>query len=175
MKSKILIILLIISLAVNAGIIASMAFHANAIRRFVRGEPFEMKHNPIVRSIERKMGLSKIQTDEVNKIMSQAMEEVKPLRQQIMEKRKELIPVLTSDKIDKGREKKLLDEIFVLQRQVEEKTIDNMAMIRQKMTPEQKQKMDKFVEKRMDMFSPPPPLHEMRGCDTCSPPPPKKK
>jgi len=167
MKNKILIIVLILSLAVNAGIIISMAFHVNAIRKFVRGEPFEMKRNPIVRNIERKMGLSKIQTEEINKIMSQAMEDVKPLRQQIMEKRKELMAMLSGDKIDPNKKKKLLDDIFALQRQVEEKIIDNMVSIRQKMTPEQRQKMNKFFDKRMDMFSPHMPPHQMRGCDTC--------
>ncbi len=105
--------------------------------------------------------------------MSQAMEDVKPLRQQIMQKRKELMAMLSGDKIDQNKKKKLLDDIFTLQRQVEEKIIDNMVSIRQKMTPEQRQKMNRFFDKRMDMFSPHMSPHQMHGFDTC--PPPTKK
>jgi len=75
-----------------------------------------------------------------------------PLRKNLNEKRKELFVMAKSGKIDEKKKQNLLKEMSSLQMQIEGMSLDNIVRIRNVLTPEQAEKMNKSFEKIESKF-----------------------
>lgn len=154
MKSKIMVIVLIISLAINIGVVSMVLYRRVTVKRFWGRGPTVMGRMHTPRPLHRKLGLTKEQEEKIIKFKEETEKNIFPLRKSLYEKRKELFAMVKSGKIDEKKKQKLLQEVSSLQMQIESITLDDIVRIRNVMTPEQIEKMNKLFSKVEQGYGP---------------------
>jgi len=151
MEKKWIVLLIIISLSFNIGTVSIVSYHMMMRKRLAEemGSPGDMRSN----FMQKKLGISKEQTQQIDSIFSETQKNILPFRKQIDEKKKEMFTMVKNGKIDEGKKEKLLAEISGLQMQIERKMLDSIIETRSKMTSEQREKFDKFFNNPQPRFS----------------------
>lgn len=141
MKTKILTILLIISLGINVGVIFAFGFRG---RRAPRLRP-EFRRERLQRSLDL--------TDEQNQMFEKYRKELNnqlaPLREKIHQKRRELLALLKADTIEEEKVNAVLAEIANLQAEIEKNVVHHSIKIRKMLTPEQQKKFITVLEQQL--------------------------
>lgn len=143
MKTKLLIILLVISLGINAGVIFAFGFrhwHAKRLRPEFRRERLQL---------QRSLDLSEEQNQLFEKYRKELNNQLSPLREKIRQKRRELLGLLKTEEIDEEKIDKLLSEIAELQSEIEKTVVRHSIQIRKILTPAQQKKFIGFLEQQL--------------------------
>lgn len=128
MKDRIILILLIISLAMNAGIIGTMIFKRAQFQRDFRNRmPDEFKP----------MNLNEEQQMQLRSMADAFRDDNDSLFSEIHMKRVHLTELLRQEEVDSQTICTLIDEIALIQAQSEKKMILNIQKVKSILTPEQ--------------------------------------
>ncbi|OGS34359.1 MAG: hypothetical protein A2293_16990 [Elusimicrobia bacterium RIFOXYB2_FULL_49_7] len=152
MKNKVMIILFVVSLAFNFGVLGAIGFHWFMERQSDRcapggpGGPGGLgswhKHR-----MEKRLGLTKEQSEAMDKNFKEFQASVEPLRTDIHKKRTELFALLqTTASYDSTVEDKV-NAIALQQAEIEKKAIQNAIKTKAILTPEQQKKFNGFMGK----------------------------
>lgn len=151
MKKKLVITVLVLSLGLNLGIIITFGHHWLTKREFRRGpEESSWRKN----KMKKELNL----TDEQVKFMEQDRQiidkEVRPIKEELQKKRKELFALLDVDNMDKAKIDQMINDLAQLQIKMEKTVIGHLITMRQHLTPDQQKKL-KVIMQRGFMKMPP--------------------
>jgi Spy/CpxP family protein refolding chaperone len=135
MKSKALLIALIISLGINVGVIGTVAY------RLIEGRTFRShlreqlwKHSPL----RHELHLTDEQLEEMDRMREQIGGIIQPLRERLRDKRLELIGMLRAGEPDREALDALSREIADLQSEIGLVVFDHLLEMRTVLTEEQR-------------------------------------
>lgn len=163
MKSKVLTIILILSLGLNLGILATFSHHWLNKRDFKKG-PGE--NNRLKRKMQKELNLTDAQVDFMEQDRQNIDQEIKSIRKELRKKRIELFTMLDAEPVDSAKADKLIDTISSLQAKIEKTVVGHLVTMKKNLTPEQQQKFRAIMPKG---FMAPPP--DMPGKDRHEGPP----
>jgi Spy/CpxP family protein refolding chaperone len=161
MKTKIIIIILIVSLGINVGIIIRVVQHRQYMENFDRREhfippsfpPSEREHFPsppkhdLEKSLlSRTLKLNNKQINAIEEMHLKTNSKIDPVTRLLDLKRKELIGLLKEDNLDKVKADTLFKEISALQSKIEFYLFENMCQMKEILTPLQQQKFFELLQ-----------------------------
>ena len=165
MSNKVLVIILIVSVAINLATVVTLGFRWLSDTR-----PTPFMHRPYERRAEvchhilaREIGLEKAQVEQLNKMREEMSGIMQPIQREIMLRRHELISLLKQADPDTARAAELLKEISLLQTEHERRAFDVFMRVKEILTPEQQARLESimnvFIEQcpMPDRPCPPPP------------------
>ena len=163
MDKKVLIIILIISVAINAATLFTFGYfwwtrHASVERQELSHRP-HMRHDWQHTRIARDLDLSKKQIEEIKKMNEEMRKEMWPVREELFTKRQELMSLIRDNGPDSMRVDKLLKEIAAVQAEHETKIFYRMLKMREILTPEQREQLGGLLHRFMEEGRPPEPHH----------------
>lgn len=150
MNTKLLKILLILSLGFNLGIVITFGHHWLMRKEFKKWPEESSRHKKFM---HKTLGL----TDEQAKLMDNNREslekEIFPLKEELKKKRLELASLLDADTVDNSKIETLTADISLLQMKIEKNVINNSINIRKILTIEQQKKFKAFLKKGFQNMS----------------------
>lgn len=163
MDKKVLIIILVISVAINAATLFTFGYfwwtrHASVERRELLQRP-HMAHDWQHMRIARDLDLSKKQVEEIKRMNEEMRKEMWPMREELFKKRQELMSLLRENGPDSMRVDQLLKEISAMQAEHETKIFYRMLKMREILTPEQREQLGGLLHRFMEEGRPPEPHH----------------
>ena len=159
MNQKVIPIILIISLAVNLMMVTAIAvFFFTNHPRSPSGEPVApwalQGHDWHKSHLKERLDLTPAQIDAFNKQQEVIREMSKPVAEELMKKRRELIELLKDPDADSARADQIFQEIVTLQTQLETMVFHNMAKMKDILTPQQRAELMRMIEKRHPSMPP---------------------
>ncbi len=157
MDKKVLVIILIISVAINLATVFTFGYfwwtRHTIEREFGPGSRMmhEWQHSRIVRELE----LSGDQIEEIRKANEEMRSAVRPLREELFKKRQELMSVLREKEPDRALAEVLLNEIAELQAQHEKQIFERLLMMKNILTPQQQEKLGSLLHTLLEEGRPP--------------------
>ena len=163
MDKKVLVIILVISVAINAATLFTFGYfwwtrHVRPERRELVEQP-HMMHDWQHTRIARNLDLSKEQIDEIKKMNEEIRSEMWPIREELFQKRQELMSLLRENEPDSMRVDRLLKEIAAMQAEHEAMIFHRMLKMREILTPEQREQLGGLLHRFMEQGRPPEPPH----------------
>jgi Spy/CpxP family protein refolding chaperone len=159
MKNKILTIILILSLGLNLGVLATFGRHWINRKEFRKG-PGE--NNWIKKKIKKELNLTDAQVAFMEQDRKNIDQEIKSIRKELRNKRVELFTMLDAEPVDSAKADKLIDTISSLQSKIEKTVVGHLLAMKKNLTPEQQQKFKTIMPKG---FMAPPPNQSGPGKD----------
>lgn len=162
MKSKILTILLVISLSLNIGIGLTMGYHWWKMKEFKGSR----RHESHEHFMQKKLSLTSEQIKQMDSSREKTRIEIMPLRNELRQKRMALFTLIRDEKASEPKINKILTEISDLQMKIEKKVISEAINSRKILTAEQRKIMDELFEKGLNnnrKMRPGPPRPDERG------------
>jgi len=165
MSRKLLIIILLISVAINLAAVFTIGFYWREVRshkRDIQPRWMERIQNWHESPLRRELNL----TDEQLKTLSTNQQEMRqkmlPYRQELFAKRKELMELLKETEPNKAQADSLFKEIVALQMELEAHVFENLWRVRSMLTPEQRERLEALFHELFETRRPPePPPHHM--------------
>jgi Spy/CpxP family protein refolding chaperone len=163
MDKKVLVIILVISVAINAATLFTFGYfwwtrHSRFERPELLNQPhvmYDWQHTRIARNLN----LSKEQIEEIKKMNEEIRSEMWPIREELFKKRQELTSLLREKEPDSMRVDRLLKEIAAMQAEHENKVFHRILKIREILTTEQQEQLGGLLHKFMEECRPPEPPH----------------
>lgn len=163
MKTKIMVILLVLSLAFNLGIIVTFGYHKLSRRDFRK----EFDRAGGYRNRMQKMfNLSEEQVRFMEQDREEAQKEIKPIMDELQKKRAELFALLNADNIDNTKVEKLINDIALLQVKIEKNVVSHLIKVRKNLTPEQQEKFKAIIPKGFMKMPPEEPNRDIHNRNT---------
>lgn len=144
MRKKITIIVLILSLGLNLGILATIGRHWFNKREFRKG-PGE--NSWLKRKMQKELNLTEAQVSIMEQDRKNISQEIKSIKEELKSKRIELFTLLDADPVDSVKVDKLIDTISLLQAKIEKTVVGHLAAMKKNLTPEQRQKFKAMMPK----------------------------
>jgi Spy/CpxP family protein refolding chaperone len=146
MNSKALVIALIVSIGINVGVIGTVAYRLIEGRQF-RSHLHERlwRHSPLKRDLK----LTDEQLDEMDRMREEMREKVRPLREQLGDRRRELIDLLRADEPDRSKLDPLAGEIADLQSELGLSIFEHLLEMREILSEEQREKILELFEREL--------------------------
>lgn len=152
MMSKTLILLLIVSLAVNLAAALTFGYYwwsekhntRETVGRWGMDKP-DVKPD----ILRRRLDLSKEQVERIEKERRALASEMRSLRLESSRARRELMALLEDEDIDRGRADSLLSEVASLQAEIERKVFEHLAEMKGVLTPEQREHLLHLLQRRL--------------------------
>jgi Spy/CpxP family protein refolding chaperone len=160
MKSKGLLIALIVSLGLNLGAAGIFAYRTFSRDRF----------KPPFHSLKKELNLSKEQIDSITVRMEASFQQTEPIREELDEKRAQMLALLKEPELDTIKVNVLFSQVAELQTQLEKRMFTDLFEVKDLFTPEQQTKFFEMVKK--NMFRGRGPLPPMMPPGRENPPPP---
>jgi Spy/CpxP family protein refolding chaperone len=158
MSKKLIVIILIISVAINIATLCTFGFFW--FTRHRQNEPFHFhppgniknwaKH-PIARDLE----LTQEQLLEMQKMRDEMEMDAAHLRADLYKKRQELMDMLKQDEINDAKVDTIINEISNLQAQHEKKIITGFRRIKDILTQEQQERLGEILHEALEEHKPP--------------------
>ncbi len=153
MKTKVLIVVLIVSLALNVGFACMvLGRHLGVKRMFQRGPELGMMRGPGTHPFFKKLGITKEQETQLAKLREETEKAIAPISKDMREQRGKLFKMVKEGKINDAQKKEIIAKISGFQAKLDEIIIDSMIKSRAILTPEQLEKMDKTLGKFDENF-----------------------
>ncbi len=169
MSKRILIIILLISVAINLAAVFTIGFYwweARSHKRDMRPPWGVNTHDWQASPLSDKLDLTEEQIQALNKNQQEMRQKMLPYRQELFAKRKELMELLKETEPNREKADSLFREVVALQMELEGHIFDNLWYVRSILTPTQREKLEALMHELFEARRPPePPLHPM-------PPPP---
>lgn len=137
MKPRGLIVILVISLALNLG--ALLAFGYLLLRKQPAASGEENLESCCY-------GLSKEEFEEISTLEKRMLERNEPLKEQLSSKRRELLLLLREPGLDTAKRDSILRQIVELQVRLELSSFDYLRELKATLPPENQEKLIKLVE-----------------------------
>lgn len=150
MKSKLLMVLLILSLGFNIGFMATFGHHWLMKKEFANCPKENSWHKA---KVKKMLNLTDEQVQVMEKDRKELQYVINPIREELKNKRTELFNLLDTDNIDKAKLEKLIAEISSLQMAIEKNVIEHSINIRKNLTPEQQKKFKTFLKKGFEKMA----------------------
>ncbi len=143
MKDKVILIIMIVSLAFNLGVLAMFGTF------IVRGYLFHHQGPPIEEDMKRRLDLTPEQEKELKEIRGEMHDEIKPLREEMEKKRREAFNLLQEPELNTEKRDRLFAEIGGLQVQIEMAMFNHLHRIKGELTLEQQEIFLDTMEERI--------------------------
>jgi len=150
MKTKVLLILLIISVGLNLGVLIEHG-HYWMMRREFAVRKDGLQH---AKRLQKKLNLTEDQVKLVAADHDKMVKIIDPIKEQLKAKRIELMTILAADNVDEAQANKLIGDISALQMKLEKTVLDNAINMRKNLTPEQQKKFKEMLHKDFDNTTP---------------------
>jgi len=150
MKTKVLLILLIISVGLNLGVLIEHG-HYWMMRREFAAKKDGLQHS---KRLQKKLNLTEAQVKLLAADHEKMEKIVDPIKNELRAKRTELMGILAAENVDEAKANALIGQISALQSKLEKIVLDNAINMRKNLTPEQQKKFKELLHKDFDM--PPP-------------------
>jgi Spy/CpxP family protein refolding chaperone len=163
MDKRVLVIILAISVAINAATLFTFGYfwwvrHSDPRRQELLRRP-HMMHDWQHTRLAVDLDLSENQIEEIMKINEDMRNSMWPMREELFKKRRELMSLLKDSEPDRRRADSLLKEIAALQVQHDEQMFDRLVRIRNILTPEQQEQLGGLLHRFIEEGRPPEPPH----------------
>jgi Spy/CpxP family protein refolding chaperone len=143
MKDKVILIIMIVSLAFNLGVLAM--FGTFIIRGYISHH-----QGPLIEEdMKRRLDLTPEQEEEIEEIRGEMHNEIEPLRKEMEKKRREAFNLLQEPELDIEKRDRLFTEIADLQIQIEMAMFNHLHGIKGELTPEQQEIFLDTMEERI--------------------------
>jgi Spy/CpxP family protein refolding chaperone len=139
MKSKGLLIALIVSLGLNLGAAGIFAYRTFSKARF----------RPPFHSLKKELGLSEEQVDSITARMETSFQQTEPVREELEQKRAEMFALLKEPELDTVQVNALFAEVAELQKNLEIMVFTSLYETKDLLTAEQQAKFFEMMEKNM--------------------------
>ena len=147
MKEKLLILALIFSLGINIGIFGSIGYKRLKGKSEERHSR-EAEHSPM-RFLAKELGLSESQTKEIEALRKSLEPKMEEIREELREKKAQLVYLLKESKPDLEKINIQLSEIESLQTKLQKLVIRHLLQEKNILTPEQQDKFFSIISKRL--------------------------
>ncbi|MFB0509409.1 MAG: Spy/CpxP family protein refolding chaperone [bacterium] len=147
MKTKIVIIILVISLGINVGFVASYVYQQLTVKRFEERDI--AKRSWRRGGLRRKLNLGENQLKAIEAMQEKASLKMQAVRETLKIKREDLTGLLKKPQLDKSRLQTLIKEIANLQAEIELVLSENIWQVKEVLTPEQQQQFFKLFNGRL--------------------------
>jgi Spy/CpxP family protein refolding chaperone len=154
---KLLVIILIISVAINLATMFTLGYfwwtqHNNRLRS---GNRPPMIHGWQDTRIAKELRLSAGQIEEMRKANEAMRAETQTLREELFKKRQDLMSIVREKEPDRNRAEALIGEIAALQARHDEQIFDRMLTMKNILTSEQQQRLDVLLHTLLETGRPP--------------------
>lgn len=146
MKSKVIILLLIISLGINIGLIIRLALQRPMVKRF---EERDIRHGWRRGGLGHRLNLNENQLKAIEAMHESTYVKMNVIRETLELKRAELTNILKEAQPNTARIQPLIKEIANLQAQIELGLTENILMMKKELTPEQQQQFFELFKRRL--------------------------
>ena len=162
MSKRALIIILVISVAINLAAILTFGYHwweTWSYRREITSRGIDRRRDLRGSLLRHRLNLTEEQIDAINAVHEEMRSKMLSLRGKLFTKREELIALLGETEPNKARADSLIKEIASLQAEVEARVFENLYQMRDILTPEQQKQFLQLYERRLhpEGMRPPPP------------------
>lgn len=146
MSKKTLTWLLVFSVILNISTIGTFGY----FRWMKTGEQKPGSHKRDHRDyFNKQLGLTEAQSDSMGNLRTRFWQEIKPLRGELDQARKELFEILKQDSLNDQKVNVKIDEISEIQKLMQRKTIENFLQHQSILTPEQNKKFIEIMSSRL--------------------------
>ena len=146
MSKKTLTWLLIFSVIINVSTLATVGYH----RWFKpRKQTFSKDRSGHREFFSKKLGLNEEQSQKVRELRSELWQQIKPLKTQLDEERCHFFEILKQDTVNIDIVYESINNISDIQKQMQQKTVENMLAHQSILTPEQRKIFFSLMAKRM--------------------------
>ena len=154
MRTKWLIMALAFSVVVNVAALGTIGFHWWKVQSVRPPLPPFPPPKEMLRPLRRPLDLTSDQMQELGTQRRRISEEVRGIREDLLESRARLMEFLRSPDPDSMAVEEILQEIASSQVALERKVIHNILRMKQALTPEQREKLLQMMERRGGWDSP---------------------
>lgn len=164
MSRKLLVIILLISVAINLAAVFAIGFYWREVRshkRDIQPRRIERIQDWHESPLRRELNLTEDQLKALSKNQQEMRQKMLPYRQELFIKRKELMELLKKTESNKAQADSLFKEIAALQMELETHVFENLWRIRSMLTPEQRERFEALFHELFEARRPParPPHH----------------
>ena len=146
MKSKWLIVVLVLSLAINAGVLASMGYHYYVSASTLSTAPCPM--SPGDSHLYQSLGLSKAQLAKMDPLAQKFHARLAELGA-AMEEKKEVLVTLLQNKSDPMKIENLRKEMAGIQDEIQKEVITHITELKKILDPDQQQRFFDLMRQSM--------------------------
>ena len=166
MSKKVILIILIVSVAINLATVVTFVYFWASERKPQphlghRFPEWQKNH------LEKELQLKQEQIKEMQKVHEEIRVNTEPIRQEMVNRRRELMMLLQEQEVDKERIKQLIKEIAQIQAEHDMRIFQGILEIKDMLTPEQRGRFHVLLHELLGPRGP-----EGRPCDPPSPHPP---
>lgn len=146
MSKKTLTWLLIFSVIINVSTLATVAYHRWFKEKKYATHRSRSNHREY---FAKKLGLTEQQTQQVQQLRAELNRQIKPLKTQLDEQRCHFFDILQQDSVNINEVYESINNISDIQKQMQQKTVENMLAHQSILTPEQRKIFFSLMAKRM--------------------------
>ena len=159
MDKKVLVIILVISVAINLATLFTFGYfwwarHSNAGQRVLLRPP-HMMHDWQQTRMAKELGLNDQQIEEMRKANDEMRTAMQPLREELFKKRQELMSLLRDEEINRAKADTLIEQIAELQAEHDAQIFDRLLVMKSILTPEQRQRLGTLMHALLESGRPP--------------------
>ncbi|MEW6621256.1 MAG: periplasmic heavy metal sensor [bacterium] len=144
MRGKLFILAFVLSVALNLGFLGMMVRHH---WQPPPPPPFKDKFCPFYKE---RFGLSKEKSVRIEALRRTMMSEMKPIRNELKRKGKELIRLLLEPRVNQKEIDEKLKNIQALEGKIQSKLVKHLCEVKSELTPEEQKRFFKFIMQRME-------------------------
>jgi len=137
MKKKTLTWLLLLSLLINISAVATFAYYQWFYSEKSPKENIRRLHS---RPPYRRLDLTAEQREAMHNLRKNLFNEIRPLHDQLQQKRHEMITLLEQDSVSWDQIEEKINQISEIEKQIQRNTISNFLEYAKVLTPEQREK-----------------------------------
>jgi Spy/CpxP family protein refolding chaperone len=146
MKSKVILILLIISLGINIGLIVRLAGRRPMLRRFAERD---IRQGWRRDGLRHRLNLNEDQLKAIETMHETTFTKINAVRETLELKRAALLNVLKETQPDSTQLQALIKEVANLQAQIELGFTENLLAMKKVLTPDQQQQFFELFQRRL--------------------------
>jgi Spy/CpxP family protein refolding chaperone len=152
MRSKWLTVVLVLSLAVNAGVLATMGYQYYCDTSSTASSPCPM--SPGDSHLYKSLGLSDVQLSKMDPLAREFHGRLAKLGTDMEEKRESLVTLLSQEDVDPGKIEGLRKEMAGIQDQIQNEVIVHITETKKILDPKQQQRLFDLMRQSMGSKSP---------------------
>ena len=153
MKSKILMIVLLVSLAANLSIAATVGYHF--WKAAPKTEVAPCFQGPSDQHLYQLLGLSEQQLSQIKPMAHAFHAKLKQLSADVADQRNQLMGLVKQDEPDLDRIKAVQNELAAFQGQIQDEVVAHILQIKQILNPQQKARFFQLLGQSMQAFEHP--------------------
>lgn len=151
MSKRSLIIILVISVAINLAAILTFGYHwweARSYKREITSRWIDRGRDLRGSLLRHRLNLTEEQTDAINAMHEEMRPKMVSLREKLFIKREKLIALLRETGPNKARADTLLGDIASLQTELEAQVFEHLCRMKDMLTPEQQKQFLQLYERK---------------------------